>query len=93
MVNILSGVVLLIFWALFAVQKSPLMFYVYIVFPCYFWQQFLVQIFPVVAFKVQNNRVEGHQSRILYNGEMTILALLGMVVCTPFFVSFLCPFY
>ena len=29
-------------WTLFAVQKYPLTFYVYVVFPCYFWREVLV---------------------------------------------------
>ncbi|PIL26170.1 transporter [Ganoderma sinense ZZ0214-1] len=31
------------FWALFAKQKSPWTFYIYILFPCYFWDQVLVR--------------------------------------------------
>jgi phosphatidylinositol glycan class N len=81
-VKILGAVVLLVFWALFAVQKSPLMFYVYIVFPCYFWRQFLVQIIPVVTLKIQEKRAEVHYLRVLFKGGMTIAALLGMVVCS-----------
>ena len=81
MVNTLSGLVLLFFWVLFAVQKSPLMFYVYIAFPCYFWQQFLVQIIPIV--KLQDKRVEVHYLRVFFYGGMAIVALLGMVVCSP----------
>lgn len=79
-VKISSGVVLVFFWAIFIVQKSPFMFYVYIAFPCYFWQQFLVQIIPAVAFKAQDKRKEGLYLRVLFNGVMTVAALLGMVV-------------
>ncbi|KAI0776671.1 PigN-domain-containing protein [Trametes elegans] len=31
------------FWALFAKQRSPWSFYVYILFPCYFWDQALIR--------------------------------------------------
>ena len=83
MVNTLSGLVLLFFWVLFAVQKSPLMFYVYIAFPCYFWQQFLAQIIPLVVIKVQDEGMKVHHLRFFLNGGMAIIALLGMVVCSP----------
>jgi hypothetical protein len=63
---------------MFTVQKSPFMFYVYIAFPCYFWQQFLVQIIPaVIAFKVQDKRMEGLYLRVLFNGGMTIRSAPG----------------
>lgn len=38
----IAGGMLLAAWATFAVQKSPWSFYVYVAFPAYFWQQFLV---------------------------------------------------
>lgn len=81
--TILSGVVLLTFWALFVVQKSPFMFYVYIAFPCYFWQQFLVHITPVIGFKFQTKNMQGRYLQTLSTGGITIASLLGMVVCLP----------
>jgi dolichyl-phosphate-mannose--protein O-mannosyl transferase len=59
------------------------MFYVYIAFPCYFWQQFLVQFIPMVSFKVQAKRMEGQYLPAFFKGGMVIAALLGMVVCKP----------
>lgn len=35
--------VLVVSWALFAIQKFPVSFYLYIAFPCYFWHQVLVK--------------------------------------------------
>lgn len=81
MITIFSGVLLLVSWALFTVQKSSLMFYVYITFPCYFWQQSLVQLIPLFAFTVHNKNLKGHYLRGLFTGGMVIAALLGMVVC------------
>lgn len=42
LITALSAALLLVFWALFAIQHSPRTFYVYIVFPCFFWRQALV---------------------------------------------------
>ncbi|KAF7421175.1 Glycosyl phosphatidyl inositol anchor synthesis [Pleurotus ostreatus] len=39
----LSLAVLLSFWTVFALQRSPWTFYLYVAFPCYFWHQFLAQ--------------------------------------------------
>ncbi|KAF8180205.1 Phosphatidylinositolglycan class N-domain-containing protein [Pholiota molesta] len=66
------------FWASFALQKSPWSFYVYIAFPCYFWQQFLVQSISYV----RSNRRKmsaSTQFGVLVRGTMVVLALLGMV--------------
>ena len=38
--------VLAVFWALFAKQRSPWTFYIYILFPCYFWDQVLIRASP-----------------------------------------------
>ncbi|KAF7302545.1 PigN domain-containing protein [Mycena chlorophos] len=35
------------FWTLFAIQRSPWTYYLYVAFPCYFWHQFAVQAAPV----------------------------------------------
>ncbi|KAF8967451.1 Phosphatidylinositolglycan class N-domain-containing protein [Flammula alnicola] len=43
-VTICSWIILVAFWVSFAVQKAPWSFYVYIAFPCYFWEQFLAQV-------------------------------------------------
>ncbi|KAJ8519640.1 hypothetical protein ONZ45_g3434 [Pleurotus djamor] len=45
----ISRLVFLCFWSIFVSQGSPWTFYLYIAFPCYFWQQFLVQILPIAS--------------------------------------------
>ncbi|KAG6880001.1 hypothetical protein C0992_008208 [Termitomyces sp. T32_za158] len=42
-VHAIIAIVLSGFWTLFALQHAPFTFYVYIVFPCYFWHQFFQQ--------------------------------------------------
>lgn len=69
------------FWALFALQKSPWSFYVYIAFPCFFWQQFLVQVSTFLQSnpsKLSAGEFIGYMTRC----AMVVAALLGMVVCT-----------
>ncbi|KIM35184.1 hypothetical protein M413DRAFT_14705 [Hebeloma cylindrosporum] len=38
-----SWTILIGFWVSFALQKRPWTFYIYIAFPCYFWQKFFLQ--------------------------------------------------
>jgi phosphatidylinositol glycan class N len=80
LVTIGSWLTVLGFWASFALQKSPWSFYVYIAFPCYFWQQFLVQSITYVRSN-RRNMSASTQFGVLVRGTMVVLALLGMVVC------------
>ncbi|KIY52039.1 PigN-domain-containing protein [Fistulina hepatica ATCC 64428] len=43
------GLILVSHWAVFALQKSPWTYYVYVVFPCYFWHQFATLGGPSLA--------------------------------------------
>lgn len=78
LVNTTSAVTLLSFWILFAIQRSPWSFYVYIAFPCYFWQQFLLQVIPVSQTRTVWSM---NHLRVLMSACMTIGVLHGMVVC------------
>lgn len=83
-IRISSWAILLTFWALFVMQRSPLMFYVYITFPCYFWQCFLVQIIPFMHYYSQGVTISDHFVRILFKGGVVVGTLLGMVVREDF---------
>jgi phosphatidylinositol glycan class N len=73
------------FWILFAIQRSPWTFYVYIAFPCYFWQQFLLQAIPAFQIRLRNRSV--NYLEVAVRAGVTIAVLQGMVVCL-----FLCVF-
>jgi phosphatidylinositol glycan class N len=78
LVNVATLVTLFGFWALFKVQQSPLTFYVYIAFPCYFWRHVLLQGLPSLP------KLRGHK-KIYYfwlaiAAITSITALQGMVV-------------
>ena len=66
------------FWTLFAVQRSPWTFYLYIAFPCYFWHQVLLQGIPALL------NLSGYKkadcSRVLISTIASISVLQGMVV-------------
>ncbi|KAF9474339.1 GPI ethanolamine phosphate transferase 1 [Pholiota conissans] len=73
-----SWAILFAFWASFALQRSPWSFYIYIAFPCYFWEQFLGQMISYMRFnrdKISTSARFGVHIR----GAMVVLALLGMV--------------
>ena len=78
-VSVAAYITLAAFWILFAIQKSPWTFYVYIAFPCYFWQQFLLQAIPAFQTRLRNQPVNyfGVSARM----GVTIAVLQGMVVC------------
>ena len=80
-VNISGGATILILWTLFLLQKSPVMFYVYSAFPCYFWHRFLVQIIPVIRFHSGQKKTYKYVWFLVEAG-MVAMALLGMVVRT-----------
>ena len=73
--------VMLILWASFAVQKSPWTFYVYVTFPCYFWNQVLLRIVNPVHRWVRERRLGSYGSSLLQAG-LVICILQCMVVCT-----------
>ena len=83
-IAISSWAILLTFWALFLMQRSPLMFYVYIMFPCYFWRCFLVQIIPFMQYYSQGVKKGDVFARILFKGGVVVGTLLGMVVREDF---------
>lgn len=84
-VTIASWMVLLAFWALFTLQHSPWSFYVYVMFPCYFWWRVLVE--AGMAISDWNSRRTTSESRkkrfgisIVIKVVMVVSALQGMVV-------------
>ena len=50
-VNIVSALTLLAFWSLFTLERSPWTFYLYFIFPVYFWRQvFLTSGSTILSF-------------------------------------------
>ena len=90
LVTVASWMVLLAFWTLFALQHSPLSFYVYIMFPCYFWCRILEELGISISDRTNRRAASGMVGNS--NGILTIvvkvvtvvLLLQGMVVSTLF---------
>jgi phosphatidylinositol glycan class N len=90
LVTAASWVVLLAFWTLFALQHSPWSFYVYIMFPCYFWWRVLEEMGTAISdwnYRRATSGTTGSSYRESYFGTtivirvvMVVLALQGMVV-------------
>ncbi|PPQ94801.1 hypothetical protein CVT25_007438 [Psilocybe cyanescens] len=79
-IGIASWTTLVAFWASFAVQRSPLSFYVYIAFPCYFWNQFLVQVAGMLGTPGKTSQRWKKGLIFVVRSLMVLLALLGMVL-------------
>jgi len=80
-VNVVSISVMLAFWTVFAVQKSPWTFYVYIVFPCYFWNQvILCASQPILNWFSRTGTERRPHGNILMPASLVIVILQSMVV-------------
>jgi GPI ethanolamine phosphate transferase 1 len=71
--------VMLILWGSFFVQKSPWTFYVYVTFPCYFWNQVLLHAVNPVH-RLVRERGLGSYGRFLLQASLVICILQCMVV-------------
>jgi len=69
-------------WSLFAVQKYPLTFSVYAVFPCYFWREILVKCSGPLLEMYRSDKLRG-SAKLLFRSVFVIAALQTMVVRGP----------
>ena len=89
LVTVASWMVLLAFWTLFALQHSPLSFYVYIMFPCYFWWRVFEEMSTAISDwnyrraasgMLRSSNRKSHFVTIVIKMVTIVLALQGMVV-------------
>lgn len=78
-IKIASWTILIGFWVSFALQKRPWTFYVYIAFPCYFWQQFSLQASALARSRLRAGAAAQFGS-IFIRCLVVVFALLCMVV-------------
>lgn len=79
-IKIGSWAILIVFWASFALQKRPWTFYIYIAFPCYFWQKFFLQTSVFAKFPLHVGSAA--QFGLAFTRCLIVVfALLCMVVC------------
>lgn len=80
-VTVGSASVLLVSWALFAVQSFPLSFYLYIAFPCYFWQQVLIKSTVPVSRLIRSGSLStASVLSLLWRTILVVITLQSMVV-------------
>jgi phosphatidylinositol glycan class N len=88
MVRLATATILAIFWALFAAERAPWTFYVYVTFPCYFWQQFALRGVPIVVQQFKSSDRRGpFMGRVLFHTFIVVVVLQCMVVRRPLFMS------
>ena len=78
-VSTAAYITLAAFWILFTIQRSPWAFYAYIAFPCYFWQQFLLQAIPAFQNRLRSRPI--NYLEVITRVGLTTAVLQGMVVC------------
>ena len=79
-----AAVVLLAFWSLFAIERSPWTFYIYIAFPCFFWSEFLTHSMGSLQSWFGNkSRTAVDFLSVSFNALAVVSALLSMVVSGP----------
>lgn len=78
-VSATAYITLVTFCILFAIQRSPWTFYLYIAFPCYYWQQFLIQTIPAFQTQLRNRPTNYFEVAVIV--VATTAVLQGMVVC------------
>ncbi|KAF8919551.1 Phosphatidylinositolglycan class N-domain-containing protein [Mucidula mucida] len=76
-VTIFASVILVGFWGTFYLERAPLTYYLYVVFPCYFWQQFFSKGYPwFTSSTLQSIRV-----RSVFSGASLVVgSLISMVL-------------
>ncbi|KAF8885809.1 Phosphatidylinositolglycan class N-domain-containing protein [Infundibulicybe gibba] len=79
-INFSAIATLVVFWVMFAIQKSSWMFYVYISFPVYFWHQFTTQVMPVFRYWLSSPNQSIEILPALSRIGLTVVFLQGMVV-------------
>lgn len=73
-------------WALFFVQQSPWTFYVYVTFPCYFWNQVTIHAaIPVGNFFLAKGRAVSSYTGYIIQATLIFGVLQGMVVSEGLF--------
>lgn len=79
-VRFATATILAIFWALFAAERAPWTFYVYVTFPCYFWQQFALHGVPIVVQQFKSSDRRGpFIGRVLFHLVIVVVVLQCMV--------------
>lgn len=79
--HLAAASVLVGFWALFVRQRSPWTFYIYIIFPCYFWNQVLVRATRPLLHYIRQGQ-SGSVFGPVLRGVLVVAALQSMVVST-----------
>ncbi|KAG2365546.1 Phosphatidylinositolglycan class N-domain-containing protein [Suillus spraguei] len=79
-VRLTTATILATFWVLFAAEKAPWKFYVYVTFPCYFWQQFVLHGVPIVVQQFESSDRRGpFMVKVLFHLVVVVVVLQCMV--------------
>ncbi|OBZ74872.1 GPI ethanolamine phosphate transferase 1 [Grifola frondosa] len=79
-IHLAAALSLFTFWGLFAIQRSPWTFYVYIAFPCYFWHQALLQArIPLARYIQKRDVYMSTIFKLVPRGVLVVAALQSMV--------------
>ncbi|KAF8628734.1 hypothetical protein AX15_003748 [Amanita polypyramis BW_CC] len=79
-VNAFSLLAAIVSWTLFTLQQSPWTFYLYILFPCFFWNQVLLSVAPRIAKWSWSDLSSVDFGRVIGIGVLVVGSLQAMVM-------------
>lgn len=72
---------LAVFWAVFAVERAPWTYSIYVAFPLYFWHQFFTHASQPILSVLRSSWRAFDVIKLLLQACLVVAALLAMVVC------------
>jgi phosphatidylinositol glycan class N len=81
LINLTAASILSALWILFALQRSPWTFYLYVLFPVFFWTRFFLRALRPLQVWFWSRRQDRFCLKLIFHSILVFAALQCMVVC------------